>query len=172
MIFRILGMIFYDFYFPVYHLKVFLPSPCFVSLFLFYYNINNSFSLWFQILALSNKSLWYPYDYSLVIFNNLRIVICYEIQCCAWLKKHRLFIYSSVSALAECYLGQITAFDSKRQHDFRHNYYRSNCSLANGTCQSAQTSNVKEPAECRACSYPLMEIHCPSQIWQLKRLGF
>lgn len=143
-----------------------------VSLFLFYYNINSSFSLCFQILGISNKSLWCPYDYSLVMFNNLRIVICYEIQCCAGLKKHRLFIYSSVSALAECYLVQITAFDSKRQHDFRHNYYRSNCSLANGTCQSAQTSNVKEPAECRACSDPLMEIHCPSQFGSWRDLGF
>lgn len=134
----------------------------------FYYTINNSFSLCFQILALSNKSLWYPYDHSLVMFNNLRIVICYEIQCCAWLKKRWLFIYSSVSALAECYLVQITAFDSKRQHDFRPNYYRSNCSLANGICQSAQTSNVKEPTECRACSDPLMEIHCPSQFGSLR----
>lgn len=121
----------------------------------------------FPDLGLINKPLWYPYDYSLIMFNTLRIFICYEIQCCAWLKKHWLFIYSFVSALVECYLVQITAFDSKRQHDFRPNYYRSNCSLANGTCQSAQTSNVKEPTECRACSDPLMEIHCPSQAGSL-----
>ena len=132
-------------------------------LFFFYDNIKN-FSLCFQILALINKSLWYLYGHSLVMFNALRISICYKIQCCAWLQKHWLFIYSSVSALVECYLLQMTAFDSKGQHDFRPNYYRSNWSLANGTCQSAQTSNVKEPTASRTCPDPLREICCPSPI--------
>lgn len=103
------------------------------------------------------------------MFNTLKIFICYEIQCCAWFEETLVvYLHSSVSVLVECYLVQIAAFDSKRQHDFRPNYCRSNCSLANGTFQSAQTSNVKEPTERRACSAPLMEIHCPSQSGSLK----
>lgn len=46
-----------------------ISSPPLVPLFLFYYSINNNFSVCFQILALINKSLWYPYDYSLIILS-------------------------------------------------------------------------------------------------------